>query len=107
MLWPAVVRSYMGSFERASATQAAHLRTLFQAKTAAKRPAELPETNLSHLRLMTDDTGLLQHATFNVPRYADGYCLDDNAMALLAMAPIEAAGVEEPNVVRALGTPYL
>jgi glycosyltransferase involved in cell wall biosynthesis len=107
MLWPAVVRSYMRSFERASATQAAHLRTLFQAKTAAKRPAELPETNLSHLRLMTDDTGLLQHATFNVPRYADGYCLDDNARALLAMALIEDAGVEDANVVRALGSRYL
>src|SRR5260370_8448872 len=102
MLWPAVVRSYMGSFERASATQAAHLRTLFQAKTAAKRPAELPETNLSHLRLMTDDTGLLQHATFNVPRYADGYCLDDNARPLLAIALIADARVQAPNVLPAL-----
>ena len=37
---------------------------------------------LEHLPVMTDDTGILQHATFNVPRYADGYCLDDNARAL-------------------------
>ncbi|HEV3190869.1 MAG TPA: hypothetical protein VGY54_10255, partial [Polyangiaceae bacterium] len=107
MVWPAVVRSYMRSFERAASTQAAHLRTLFQIKTAAKRPAELPETNLGHLRLMTDDTGLLQHATFNVPRYVDGYCLDDNARALLAMALIEDAGVEDTNVVRVLGSRYL
>ena len=32
---------------------------------------------------MTDDTGMLQHATFNVPRYDEGYCVDDNARALL------------------------
>ena len=30
---------------------------------------------------MTDDTGMMQHAVFNVPRYDEGYCLDDNARA--------------------------
>ncbi len=35
---------------------------------------------------MTDDTGLLQHAAFSIPRYDEGYCLDDNARALLLMA---------------------
>ena len=28
---------------------------------------------------MTDDTGMLQHAIFSIPRHDDGYCLDDNA----------------------------
>ena len=40
---------------------------------------------------MTDDTGMLQHAAFSVPRYDDGYCLDDNARALLLMALLEDA----------------
>ena len=77
------------------------------AQTLAKRPPELPEINLAHLRAMTDDTGILQHAAFNVPRYDDGYCLDDNARALLLMTLVEEAGTEAPHVVRALASRYL
>jgi hypothetical protein len=32
---------------------------------------------------MTDDTGIIQHATFSVPARASGYCVDDNARALI------------------------
>jgi glycosyltransferase involved in cell wall biosynthesis len=89
MAWPAVARRYVESFERARVEHAHRLRTDFQAKTLAMRPAELPEINLEHLRVMTDGTGMLQHAAFNAPRYDDGYCLDDNARALLVMTLLE------------------
>src|SRR5258708_3136760 len=56
---------------------------------------------------MTDDTGVLQHAAFSVPRYEAGYCLDDNARALLLMALIEDAGSDDAKLVRALGSRYL
>ena len=107
MAWPAVARRYVQSFERARAEHTERLRTVFQAKTLAKRPAELPEVNLEHLRLMTDQTGMLQHAAFSVPRYEDGYCLDDNARALLLMALVEDAGTEDSKTVRALASRYL
>jgi hypothetical protein len=107
MLWPVVARRYVQSFERARAEHADRLRTVFQAKTLAKRSAELPAVDLSHLRLMTDHTGMLQHGSFNVPRYDDGYCLDDNARALLAMALVEDAGAADAKVVRALASRYL
>ncbi len=107
MGWPAVARSYLRVFEEARREHASQRRTQFRARTAAARP-ELPETNLEHLRIMTDDTGVLQHAEFNVPRYAEGYCVDDNARALLAMAYIEDAGVtDDARLVRALSTRYL
>jgi hypothetical protein len=32
---------------------------------------------------MTDDTGILQHAKFTVPNRSHGYCVDDNARALI------------------------
>lgn len=51
-----------------------------------------PQANLAHLMRMTDDTGLLQHAEFDVPRYEDGYCLDDNARALLLMVMLQGQG---------------
>ncbi len=56
---------------------------------------------------MTDDTGILQHAAFSVPRYEDGYCLDDNARALLLMTLLEDAGIEDMKPVRALAARYL
>ena len=107
MVWPAVAHRYVQSFERARAEHAAGLRTVFQANTLSKRPAALPEINLEHVRLMSDGTGVLQHAAFSVPRSADGYCLDDNARALILMALIEEAGPEDPHAVRALAARYL
>lgn len=41
-----------------------------------------PELNLEHIKRLTDDTGILQHATGFVANYNHGYCIDDNARAL-------------------------
>lgn len=43
----------------------------------------LPEINLTHLKNLTDDTGILQHATYSIPNPREGYCTDDNVRALL------------------------
>lgn len=107
MVWPAVAGRYMESFERVREEHSQRRRASFQAKTLAKRPAALPETNLEHLSLMTDDTGILQHASFNVPRYNHGYCLDDNARALVLMAKIEEVEAEDRSAIRALTSRYL
>lgn len=107
MLWPAVARSYLDTFERARAENALRLSTAFRASTLASRPAELPQINLDHVSIMSDDTGMLQHATFNVPRYDEGYCLDDNARALLLMTLLEDAGTDDPRKVRTLASRYL
>jgi glycosyltransferase involved in cell wall biosynthesis len=107
MLWPAVARSYLESFERARGGHAERRRMAFQAKTLGARPAELPEPNLAHLVSMTDQTGILQHAAFSIPRYEDGYCVDDNARALLVTALLEDAGTEDAGTVRALASHYL
>jgi hypothetical protein len=107
MLWPAVAQSYLQTFERARTEHAQRLRTAFRARTLATRPAELPQVNLEHVAVMTDDTGMLQHATFNVPRYDEGYCVDDNARALMLMTLLEDAGSDDPKLVRNLSSRYL
>jgi glycosyltransferase involved in cell wall biosynthesis len=43
----------------------------------------LPPFSLSHINRLTDDTGIIQHAKFGIPNLKEGYCLDDNARALL------------------------
>ena len=107
MLWSAVATRYLETFERARADRADRRRTVFRAKTLAQRPAELPDVNLNHVQLMTDQTGILQHAVFSVPRYAEGYCLDDNARALLLMTLLEDVGTETGTTVRMLAARYL
>ena len=49
----------------------------------APRASSLPELRLDHLLRLTDDTGIIQHATFSVPARDSGYCVDDNARALI------------------------
>lgn len=107
MTWPVVARGYLESFESARLAQGQRARATFRAKTLAKRPADLPDIDLAHVRLLTDDTGILQHAVFSVPRYSDGYCLDDNARALHVMTVLEEAGLEPSRSVRALASRYL
>jgi glycosyltransferase involved in cell wall biosynthesis len=107
MLWPSVARAYLDTFARARNEQTQRLRNAFRASTLASRPAELPQLNLDHVAIMSGDTGMLQHATFNVPRYDEGYCLDDNARALLLMTLVEDAGMDDPKRVRALASRYL
>ena len=107
MLWPAVGRRYLEGFDRAIAGHAARRKSAFQAKTLVERPADWPEIKLNHLKMMTDETGLLQHAAFSIPRYEDGYCLDDNARALLLMTLIEDAGTAPTGETRALAARYL
>jgi glycosyltransferase involved in cell wall biosynthesis len=107
MAWPEVAAQYQATFARARVDHASRRRTVFQAQTLAKRHGELPETNLEHIALMTDSTGILQHAIFNIPRYDDGYCLDDNARALLLMALLEDAELEHVRSTRSLASRYL
>jgi glycosyltransferase involved in cell wall biosynthesis len=106
MHWPVVASGYVQSFERAVAEHTSRRRSTFRARTLAERPRELPEINLQHLSQLSDSTGVLQHAVFSVPSYQDGYCLDDNARALLLTALLEASGVEDVQAVRALASRY-
>jgi glycosyltransferase involved in cell wall biosynthesis len=92
MTWPQVARRYLESFARARAEKRNFTPTDFAVKPLDKRPGELPPLKLDHLRRMTDDTGMLQHALFTVPNYREGYTIDDNARALLVSALLEDLG---------------
>ncbi len=107
MQWPSVANQYLASFTTAVREHALQARATFPTQTLSVRLRGLPEIDLRHLRVLTDDTGLLQHANFCIPRYSEGYCLDDNARALLLMARLEEAGSEDDDLVRTLATRYL
>src|SRR5574342_1257472 len=92
MIWPQVARRYMESFERARAERRHFIPPRFAAKALDQRPGELPPLKLDHLRHITDETGMLQHAIFTVPNYREGYTTDDNARALMVGALLDALG---------------
>ena len=47
---------------------------------------KLPEIKLDHLKRLTDDFGIFQHATYSKPEKRFGYSLDDVARALIVCA---------------------
>jgi hypothetical protein len=95
MIWPQVARRYMDSFERARAERRHFAPPGFAVKALDERPGELPPLKLDHLRHMTDETGMLQHATFTVPNYREGYTTDDNSRALIVSTLLEELGSGE------------
>lgn len=82
MIWSNVGKMYAQVFNEAieefKSRSLPYIR-LIKTKTL---PA-LPEVNLNHLKNLTDDTGILQHAAYSIPNPNEGYCTDDNVRALL------------------------
>ena len=46
-------------------------------------PDMMPAFSMAHIKRLTDDTGIVQHAKYGIPNLKEGYCLDDNARALI------------------------
>src|SRR5437773_5877290 len=107
MTWKRVAQGYMASFEQARSDRMREPRVMFADETVAKSFNKLPSLNLDHLHRLTDDTGMLQHATFAVPNYAEGYTTDDNARALVLTVLLEQLGQAEPIATNNLASRYL
>lgn len=97
MVWPAVARRFIESFQRARTERRAAPRAAFAGWTLASRPYDLPPLRLDHVLRMTDDTGIIQHATFNVPNFHEGYCTDDNARAFILCNHLDDLGGLPPS----------
>ena len=107
MIWPEVARRYMETLKQAF-EEKRQQPVPFVARTLEQRPVGfLPELSLAHLRRMTDDTGIFQHAIFNVPNYNEGYTTDDNARALIVPVMLESLGDHDQEDVRLLASRYM
>ncbi len=95
--WPLIGRQYLemaASFEAAPAPVEDERRQIID-------PSVLPKFNLEHVMRLTDDTGIVQHATYGIPNLKEGYCLDDNARALL-MALMAYRRFKDPHAFKAI-----
>lgn len=104
MAWPRIGDVYYGLLRDALRTPSPHGPQAMPAREPAAA-SRLPELRLDHLLRMTDDTGIVQHATYSVPARRSGYCVDDNARAL--MVAVHADRVHGSSQTRSLVTTYL
>lgn len=98
MVWSQVARLYVKSFEQARQDHSFVGRKSSPIKTLDEQPGQLPELKLDHLFRMSDSTGIFQHASFTVPNFAEGYCTDDNARALVLALMLQKLGHDSPQL---------
>ena len=106
MTWERTAERYLHAFE--SARRGHRLRVIPRPAPAlpVRDDRALPELKTAYLLSMCDDTGLFQHAVHSVPDRAHGYCVDDNARALLLACALNAPGeqpLSEPMTARLAG----
>ena len=94
MIWPAVAKQIAKLLQsppasplvaRSAAESDAKFLSLAK-PPFAKRNGSI---DLRHLVRLTDDTGIVQHAICALPNRHEGYCVDDNARALLLTLLLE------------------
>ena len=91
MVWPVVGQEYLDTFEEARQSS----RSLLPHLISTEPPAALNEIVaeqrfLDYLSILTDDTGIVQHATFSIPNRFEGYCTDDNARLAIVGARMQS-----------------
>ena len=77
-VWSVFGARYLDIFAAGRAAEARRPRTV-------ARRARIAEPSLAGIRRMTDSCGMLQHSVFSLPDRRHGYCVDDNARALILM----------------------
>ncbi len=82
MTWSQVGLRYQELFERVLATSG---NRRWAKPLSTNRTLALPEIKLDHLMHLTDDTGVIQHATYGIPNRQSGYSTDDVARALVVV----------------------
>jgi hypothetical protein len=105
MIWQEVSRRYITLFQEVIREGGKDKRAqpVFPHKIISS--TNVPEPRLDHLRRLTDTTGILQHAKYTIPNFSHGYCVDDNARALVVATKYYRI-FRDQRILKLL-TPYL
>jgi hypothetical protein len=99
MTWARTAERYMSVFE--NALQGHWLKVIARSDMNFPEPRShaTPDMQIGHFLSMCDDTGLFQHAVHSVPDRSHGYCVDDNARALLLACALNNPGEQRLSEV--------
>ncbi len=100
MVWQKTAEHYLATFEAARKNRSERSLKVVPRRNAASPGLQLPELGFEHLKRMSDSTGMLQHARYTFPNLAEGYCIDDNARALMLTVQLEQRGVGGEEVAQ-------
>ena len=92
MTWAETAKRYLASFETAREHVAPAILLPVDRVASRSKPRVLPEIRTGHFLSLCDGTGMLQHAVHCVADRVHGYCVDDNARALLLSSGLASAG---------------
>lgn len=98
MVWNNIAHLYMKVFQNARMDYAEKYSRALSIKSMENKQRQLPRIRLTHLKNLTDSTGIFQHARFTIPRFEEGYCLDDNARAFLLTVLLEEIGKMDDDI---------
>jgi len=98
MTWHHVASLYIETFEQARRHRLRSCVSENNQGPLGLRQQLIPEIKFDHLIRMTDGVGMLQHAKFTVPNRDHGYCVDDNARALIVAVNAQDFLPREPTL---------
>ena len=91
MTWERTAERYLEAFAKAIRSRRPRVVACPDRAIPVREIVSL-DLQTSYFHSMCDDAGLFQHAVYSVPDRLHGYCVDDNARALLLACALNNAG---------------
>jgi hypothetical protein len=83
MTWEQTAKRYIATFDKVRGARGLDKSRPVMPFKPLRKGQALPEVRVDHFLSLCDGTGMLQHALYSAPNPDHGYCIDDNARALL------------------------
>jgi len=92
MTWAQTAKRYFAVFEAKRKPPRPEISLVANPIVVGSAAPAIPEVRVGHFLSLCDGTGVLQHAIHSVADRAHGYCVDDNARALLFANALFSSG---------------
>lgn len=104
MTWERTAGRYLETFTAVRQARPPLPTIRSSASVGTGLPVGALDMRFDHFLAMCDDTGLMQHALHSVPDRSHGYCIDDNARALLLGCAVNTA--DDPGIPEILSARF-
>jgi len=88
------------AWQNAAISHIHHFKSLLDAPSTIKYC--MPQVNLTHIKRLTTEIGIIQFSKINIPDLSTGYTLDDNARALIAVCQhyVHFKGIDDLKLIQ-------